>query len=153
MTGQFTLAGTPNTSQHHSVTFTNVGTRPVTVHTGTRSFNTISNSAQTVAFDSASLPTFPYPTTGQPWAYKKVSFSVPNGTDRLLTRTAFPGANGNAIVRVSLFAPDGTYAGNTRPQGGAVPANYGLITIKRPTAGTWTAVLYTPIFCEPNPAT
>ena len=139
---QFTLAGTPNTSQHHSVTVTNVGTRPVTVHTGTRSFNTISNSAQTVAFDSATLPTFPYPTTGQPWAHKKVSFSVPNGTDRLLTRTAFPGANGNAIVRVSLFAPDGTYVANSRPQGGTATPNYANVDVRQPAAGTWTAVFY-----------
>ena len=41
--------------------------------------------------------------------------------------------------------PMGTYAANTRPQGGADPANYGQRPRWRhPVAGTWTAVLYTP---------
>jgi hypothetical protein len=139
---QFTLAGTPHTTQRHSVRVTNVGTQNVTVNTGTRSFSTIANSAQTVPFDLASLPTFPYPTTGAPWAYKKVTFTVPSGTDRLLTRTAFPGANGNAIVRVSLFAPDGTYVANSRPQGGTATPNYANVDVRQPAAGTWTAVFY-----------
>jgi len=41
---------------------------------------------------------------------------------------------------VSLFAPDGTYNANSRPQG-AMP-NYANIDVRHPAAGTWSAVLY-----------
>jgi hypothetical protein len=139
---QFTLAGTPGTSQHHSVTVTNVGTRPVTVHTGTRGFATTSSSSQTVPFPVNTLPTFAYPTNGAPWAFKKVTFQVPSGTDRLLTRTAWQGSGPTGIVRVSLIAPDGTYAANSRPQGGTATPNYANIDVRQPAAGTWTAVFY-----------
>jgi subtilisin family serine protease len=139
---QFTLSGKPGTSQHHSVTVTNVGTHPVTVHAGTRSFSTISASSQNVPFSATTGPTFAYPTNGAPWAYQQVTFQVPSGTDRLLTRTAWPGAGPAGIVRVSLFAPDGTYAANSRPQGGTATPNYANVDVRKPAAGTWTAVFY-----------
>jgi hypothetical protein len=139
---QFTLAGKPGTAQHHSVTVTNVGTHPVTVHTGTRGFATTSADSQTVPFDASTLPTFLYATNGAPWAYKTVQFHVPSGTDRLLTRTAWPGSGPTGIVRVSLFAPDGTYQANSRPQGGPATANYANVDVRKPAPGTWTAVLY-----------
>ena len=75
------------------------------------------------------LPTIAYPTTGAPWAYKKVTFSVPAGADELdgrqqvEQRAAFNGPG--PVVRMSLFAPDGAFVANTRPQGGANPSNYG----------------------------
>jgi hypothetical protein len=45
---------------------------------------------------------------------------------------------------VSLFAPDGTYVANSRPQGGAVSPNYANVDVRKPTPGTWTAVMYSP---------
>ena len=39
------------------------------------------------------------------------------------------------MVRLSLFDPNGAFAANTRPQGGANPANYGLVTVKHPVDG------------------
>jgi hypothetical protein len=143
---QFTLSGTPGTTQHRSVSVTNVGNKPLTVATGTRTFSSFNGSGQSVAFDSTTLPTFPYPTSGAPWAYKKVTFTVPSGTDRLVTQAAWQGSRstGDAVVRVSLFAPDGTYVANSRPQGGAVSPNYANVDVRRPASGTWTAVLYSP---------
>jgi hypothetical protein len=143
---QVEVAGDPGTTQARRFTVTNVGTKRLTVAAGTRSLTTFATRSQSTAFDSATLPTFPYPTTGQPWAFKRVTFQVPAGTDRLLTQTAWQGSRstGDAIVRVSLFAPDGTYVANSRPQGGTVSPNYANVDVRRPAAGTWTAVLYSP---------
>ncbi len=155
-TNQLTLEGRPGSTKSGQVTVTNVGTKPLTINAATRKYATLSLSEQTTFLNKNTLPTLPYPTNGAPWAYKVLHFSVPSGADELASTIrwqsgAFANSSG-AVVRLSIFAPDGTYAGNTRPQGGAVPANYGLITIKRPIAGTWTAVLYTPNYTGAVPA-
>ena len=146
---QLTLTGQPGRTKTGSVTVTNVGTKTQSIVASTRRYALLSQAAQTTALDTSSAQTTPYPTTGAPWVYKKLTFTVPSGADELgatirwQSGAAFGGAG--PVVRLSLFTPDGTYAGNTRPQGGANPANYGLTTIKQPAAGTWTAVLYTPV--------
>jgi hypothetical protein len=143
---QVTLTGAPGSTQTASIVVRNTGTSPLTVSTGTRGFSEIAATTQSVPFDSTALPTFPYPTSGAPWAYKRVTFHVADGTDRLLTRIAWQGSRptGDAVVRVSLFAPDGTYVANSRPQGGAVSPNYANVDVRHPASGTWTAVLYSP---------
>ncbi|MET9263938.1 S8 family serine peptidase [Amycolatopsis sp. NPDC004079] len=145
---QLTLEGAPGSTQQASVNVTNSGTKPLTVSTGTRTFSPMGTQAQTTAFDSTKLPTFPY-YNGTNWAYKKVTFSVPNGAQRLLARMAWQGSpksvNGQSVtpvVRLTLLAPDGTFVANSRPQGGAATANYANVDVTRPVAGTWTAVLY-----------
>ncbi|MEV0074563.1 S8 family serine peptidase [Amycolatopsis sp. NPDC050768] len=145
---QLTLEGAPGSTQKATVNVTNVGTKPLTVTAGTRSLAPLSAQTQTTAFDSTKLPTFPY-YNGTDWAYKKVTFSVPAGAQRLLARMAWQGSpktvNGQSVtpvVRVSLLAPDGTFVANSRPQGGAATANYANVDVTRPVAGTWTAVLY-----------
>ncbi|WP_406630297.1 S8 family serine peptidase [Amycolatopsis sp. WGS_07] len=145
---QLTLEGAPGSTQQASVNVTNSGTKPLTVSTGTRTFVPMGTQTQTTAFDSTKLPTFPY-FNGTNWAYKKVTFSVPNGAQRLLARMAWQGSpktvNGQSVtpvVRLTLLAPDGTFVANSRPQGGAATANYANVDVTRPAAGTWTAVLY-----------
>ncbi|WP_240691494.1 S8 family serine peptidase [Amycolatopsis nivea] len=145
---QLTLEGAPGSTQHASVNVTNSGTKPLTVSTGTRTFAPMGTQTQTTGFDSTKLPTFPY-FNGTNWAYKKVTFSVPNGAQRLLARMAWQGSpktvNGQSVtpvVRLTLLAPDGTFVANSRPQGGAATANYANVDVTRPAAGTWTAVLY-----------
>lgn len=138
---QLTLTGNPGTNKSGNVTVTNVGTKPLTVAAATRGYQTIRESAQATAFNASTLPTFAY-YNGQTWAYKKVTFSVPSGAQRLLTKMAFAATGGNDIVRLTLLAPDGTFMGNSRPQGGAATANYANVDIRNPQAGTWTAVLY-----------
>lgn len=145
---QVTLEGKPGTTKTASVTVTNVGRSPVKLAASTRRYLTLSSQAQQTAIATTSTQTTPYPTTGAPWVYKKLTFTVPTGADELASTIrwqsgAVPGGAG-PVVRLSLFTPDGTYAANTRPQGGAAPANYGLATVRHPAAGTWTAVLYTP---------
>jgi hypothetical protein len=147
-TNQLTLTGQTGSTVHGSVTVTNVGTQTQTIATSTRQYTQLSRSTATVNMDTSSAQTVPYPTNGAPWVYKKVQFVVPSGADELSSTIRWQsGATYNGpgpVVRMSLFAPDGSFATNTRPQGGANPANYGLVTVKRPAPGTWTAVLYTP---------
>ena len=147
-TNQLTLEGTPGHNKSGDVTVTNVGTKPQSIVASTRQYAQLSHSSQVVTMDTTSPQTTPYPTNGQPWVYKKVTFTVPGGTDELRSTIRWQSgatySGAGPVVRLSLFAPNGDYASNTRPQGGPIAANYGLITIRRPAAGTWTAVLYTP---------
>jgi hypothetical protein len=145
---QLTLEGTPGTTATGSVTVSNTGPGSLTVVPSTRQYASLGSQQKSVTF-TGKEKTVPYPTTAAPWRYQQVTFTVPSGTDVLDTRirwTSGAGAGGTGpVVRMSLFAPDGTYAANTRPQGGPAPANYGDVLVRRPAAGTWTAVLYTPV--------
>lgn len=147
-TDQLTLEGAPGTTATGSVKVTNAGSTPLTVVPSTRKYASLGSSTQTVAIDANSTQTTPYPTSAAPWVYQKVTFSVPAGTDVLNARLRWASGAGpqetGPVVRMSLFAPDGTYAANTRPQGGTLPANYGDMLVRQPAAGTWTAILYTP---------
>lgn len=146
---QLNFAGAPGSTQSATVGVTNVGTKPLTVATATRDYLTTAVSTINTSIDQTSTQTFPYPTNGVPWVYKKISFTVPAGTDRTALQMIWTGApktvNGvNPVVRVSLFDPSGTYVANSRPQGGAVSANYANLDLRKPVSGTWTAVIYTP---------
>lgn len=145
---QVTLAGAPGSTQQASVTVTNVSNSPVSIATGTRRYAQLSQATQQVKLDTTSSQTLPYPTSGAPWVYQKVSFTVPSGADELSAVIRWPSGatygGAGPVVRLSLFTPDGTYAANTRPQGGPVSANFGTVTVRRPAPGTWTGVLYTP---------
>ncbi len=147
-TDQLTLEGAPGSLQTGTIKVQNVGTTQLTVSPSTRTYADLSIQNQNVAISATSTQTTPYPTTAAPWVYKKLTFDVPSGADRLnatLLWNSGVGANAaGPVVRLSLFAPDGTYAANTRPQGGAEPANYGNVDVRQPAAGTWTAILYTP---------
>jgi hypothetical protein len=146
---QLTLSGAPGTTKTGKITVTNVGTQAQTIATTTRYNALLSTETHNVGMDTSSSQTVPYPTTGAPWVFKKMTFDVPGGANELDSTIRWQsGATYNGagpVVRLSLFAPDGSFATNTRPQGGAAPANYGLATVRHPMAGTWTAVLYTPV--------
>ena len=55
----------------------------MTVSPSTRTYVNLATSTQTTNLDATSTQTTPYPTTGAPWVYKKVTFTVPSGTDVL----------------------------------------------------------------------
>jgi subtilase family protein/peptidase inhibitor I9 len=142
------LTGSPNAHVSTGLAVTNSGSKTEKVSLGTRSFAQTSSSTQNVALNPASDPTFPYPTNGLPWAYKKATFHVSSGAARLGVTIAWKGdpegVAGGSVVRLSLFGPDGTFVTNTRPQGGTTSANFGFVDVSHPQGGTWTAVLYTP---------
>lgn len=148
-TNQLTLEGTPGHNKSGTVTVTNVGTKPQSIVANTRQYAQLSAARKNVTIDTTSSQTTPYPIGGVPWVYKKVTFTVPSGADELRSTIRWQSGatygGAGPVVRMSLFAPNGEYASNTRPQGGSISPNYGLITIRRPAAGTWTAVLYTPV--------
>lgn len=148
---QVSLSGKPGSTQTASLKVRNVGTKKLSVAVSTRDLRATSVSTKTTAIDASSSQTFPYATTGAPWVFKKVTFVVPKSTDRLVTAMTWQGAaravgtsSVTPVVRVSLFTPDGSFASNSRPQGGPVSANYANLDVRKPVAGTWTAVLYTP---------
>ncbi|MDQ2959131.1 MAG: S8 family peptidase, partial [Actinomycetota bacterium] len=149
-TNQLDLSGAPGSSHTSTIGVRNVGTKNLTVAAATRDFLTTSVSTQTTALDAASTQTFPYPTNGVPWVYKKITFTVPAGTDRLAAQMIWQGAKkqvGTAtvtpVVRLTVLDPTGAFIANSRPQGGAVSANYANLDIRKPVAGVYTAILYT----------
>jgi hypothetical protein len=141
---QVTLTGKQGTYRTATMKVRNIGNHSVQVAAATRGLHITSSTQQTVAFDSTTLPTFTY-YNGQTWAYKEVHFSVPADTQRVLERMAWQGTRpgqSDAVVRLTLLAPDGTFVANSRPQGGAATANYANVDVRNPAAGTWTAVMY-----------
>lgn len=149
-TNQIDIAAAPGTSKVSTIGVRNVGTKSLTVATSTRDFTDISVQTQTTTLNNTTDPTFPYATTGAPWAYKKITFKVPAGTDRLAAALIWKGtakkvgtATVTPVVRLTVLDPSGTYVANSRPQGGPVSANYANLDVRRPVAGTWTAILYT----------
>ncbi|HEY1712398.1 MAG TPA: S8 family serine peptidase, partial [Solirubrobacteraceae bacterium] len=80
---------------------------------------------------------------GVPINYQRLRFRVPAGENRLDASAAFhsatPTASLNARVRISLIDPNGTFVGDSRPQG---LGNFGDLQIANPAAGTWTAYVY-----------
>jgi len=53
-------------------------------------------------------------------------------------------ADSDAVVRMTLLAPDGTLVTNSQPRGGAASANYATVDVRNPAAGTWSTVMYSP---------
>ncbi|CCB71771.1 S8 family serine peptidase [Streptantibioticus cattleyicolor] len=149
--GQLDITGTPGSAHTADIPVTNTGRTAQKVTAATRTFAPLADSRQTVALDSSSSDTFPYATNGAPWVARQVRFTVPRGADRLAASIAWKGApqkSGNntvtPVVRMTLLDPSGRFETNTRPQGGAVSANFGIVDVPHPVAGSWTAVLYTP---------
>ncbi|MER7752543.1 S8 family serine peptidase [Kitasatospora sp. NPDC097643] len=147
-TGQLDIAGNPGSNHTADVTVTNTGATAQTVSAATRNFAPLSSDQQTVQLDTSSTDTFKYATNGATWVQKQVKFTVPAGADRLAASIAWQGApnpvTNGPVVRMTLLDPKGRFETNTRPQGGATPADYGLVDVPHPVAGEWTAILYTP---------
>ncbi|MGO9783739.1 MAG: S8 family serine peptidase [Streptosporangiaceae bacterium] len=159
---QTLLTGAPGAPASTSLAVTNTGRKAEKVSLGTRTYAQTSSYQASVALNPVTDPTFPYPTNGLPWAYKKVTFHVGSGAARLgvsIDWTGDPeGVPGGSVVRLTLIGPDGAFVTNTRPQGVTVSANHGFVDVAHPEGGTWTAVLYTPakaaaVTGQPHPYT
>ena len=150
-TGQLDVTGHPGSQHSENVTVANTGSEPTTVSAATRTFVPQGTGAQqTVQLNSSTDQPFAYPVGGATWVEHKSTFTVPSGADRLSASISWQGAaqqsDGSTVtpvVRLTLLDPSGRFETNTRPQGGAVSANYGLVDVAHPVAGTWTAILYT----------
>lgn len=149
--GQFTLSTSQVTFEGAShtalVRVTNTGKTPTTVSAAGRTFRTQSDQTQTIPFDARALPTYAS-TFGTSSAYKKVTFDVPPGAQRLAASIAWRGdpktvngASVTPVVVLVLLTPDGTFATSSQPQSGTVSANFGGVDVPSPVAGKWTAVI------------
>ncbi len=140
--GQTTLIGAPGTQQTAQVEVTNVGTQTQTVSASSRAFpagGPDDTQRLSIPFNAKHLPAFT-DVYGGSRAYKKFTFTVAPGTDRLRARMAYPGV-APQILWLTLLQPDGTFAAYSSPQGPGVPANYANIDVRKPVAGTWTGIL------------
>lgn len=149
-TNQLDISGTPGSSHSSTIAVQNVGTHNLTVAPATRDYLTTAVSTKSTTLDSSSTQTFPYPTNGAPWVWKKLTFTVPSGTDQLVGQMIWQGAAkqvGTAtvtpVVRLTILDPSGAFVTNSRPQGGPVSANYANLDIRKPAPGVYTAIIYT----------
>ena len=151
-TTQLDLSARAGDTKWATVNVTNLSSQSQTLASGSRVLSPLSSQTQTIQLNSAGSPVdtpFTY-VTGAPWIAHKVTFQVPAGADRLALQGAWQGAAktvGKAVVtpviRFTLLDPSGTYVANSRPQGGGSSANYANLDVRRPVAGTWTAIIYT----------
>src|SRR6185503_1269699 len=109
-----------------------------TVSAAGRTFRTQSDQTQTIPFDARALPTYAS-TFGTSSAYKKVTFDVPPGAQRLAASIAWRGdpktvngASVTPVVVLVLLTPDGTFATSSQPQSGTVSANFGGVDVPSP---------------------
>ncbi|MDH6125832.1 S8 family serine peptidase [Kitasatospora sp. GP82] len=149
--GQVDITAQPASTHTADITVTNTGSTARTVSGATRTFAPLADSRQTVQLNSGTDRTFNYATNGATWVHREVKFDVPPGADRLAASIAWQGAPQKSgdrtvtpVVRLTLLDPSGRFETNTRPQGGAVSPNFGLVDVPHPVAGEWTGVLYTP---------
>ncbi len=84
---------------------------------------------------------------GVPQSYVEFKFTVPAGADRLDGSIAWPGnqnpAQPGQTVNMTLFDPQGRMAAFTYQSNGS-GSNFGHIDVRNPSAGTWTAAIFTP---------
>ncbi len=133
--GKLTITGRAGSADDETVTVTNTGATAQTVSARGRDI------AATVADQKKDVGLGPTPTFidqfGVARPFVTTTFTVPAGMDRLMASDAWPGPN--ARVGLALIDPNGSYAAYTRPQG---DGNHGQVDVRRPVAGTWTAVVF-----------
>ena len=84
-----------------------------------------------------SAPTF-IDQFGSPRPFVTTTFTIPNGTDRLIAYDAWSGP-ATPASGLTLIDPNGAYAAYTRPQGNG---NHGQVDVRKPVGGTWTAIVF-----------
>jgi len=134
----------PDTHESLSFTFTNTGS--TTQHL-TPALETLgapfAGTSVTLTLNPATDPFF-LNITGAPRYYIEYTFKVPAGADHLDAALAWPTAIGAAappIAYVVLIDPAGREAVYSDPQG--FGSGYGHVDVVKPSAGTWTAVIFT----------
>jgi hypothetical protein len=142
---QLTGSGSVNSKQSWQVKVTNTGAGPQTVDLSGRSFGPAQHDQTgSVTLDDKASQHF------ADWAgnsnnYGSVTFTVPANADRLSASIAYPGNPAAALsarVRMILIDPQGRYAAHSLPQG---VGNYGNVDVRFPAAGTWTAIIFSPV--------
>jgi hypothetical protein len=135
------LPGKTSTSM---VTVQNNGTRSERVTPAVRVLGPATTLADgTLTLNPATDGTFIYQSGATVHDVHSVTFTVPVGTDRLVSRISWLGqdsAPGGSTIRASLFDPFGRMAAQSRPQGAG--GGFGEDEIANPAFGTWTLVVF-----------
>jgi hypothetical protein len=132
---KLTIAAPAGSSDSESVSVTNTGATTQTVAAHGRALTRqVSDVFKNVTLGTA--PTF-VDQFGTARPYVTTTFHVPANVDRLVAYDAWPGPD--ARVGLTLIDPSGAYAAYTRPQG---DGNHTQVDVRKPTAGTWTAIVF-----------
>jgi Subtilase family len=144
---QLDLAAPAGSPTGGNVTVTNDGAGAETFTAHLRALRTaLSDTHGDVTLNTASDPTY-LDYKGVPQAYVQFTFTVPAGADRLDGTIAWPGTG--QAVNMTLFDPGGRMAAFTY-QSNSTSSNYGRIDVRNPSAGTWTAAIFTPLTNQYN---
>jgi subtilisin family serine protease len=143
---QLNVVDQPNTPETLTDTVTNNGAKTEHVAVSARTIGAYQSvDASTVTLSDASSPKTEN-ALGVPANYEPITFQVPAGENRLNAAAAFQSGETNntdpgllARVRITLVDPQGNLAGYSVPQG---DGNYGDLQVTNPTAGTWTAYVW-----------
>ncbi|MBV9914872.1 MAG: S8 family serine peptidase [Solirubrobacterales bacterium] len=140
---QLDLSARAGASTGASVTVSNDGGSPETIRARLRALNTpLSRQRADVTLNHTADPQF-VNERGVAQAYKKLTFTIPSGADRLDASIAYRDQTGKSTVNLTLFDPAGRFtAFSYHPAGGG--ANFSHISVRNPPGGTWTAVFSTP---------
>jgi hypothetical protein len=149
-TNQINIQGDTKSSSSQKIGITNNGKSSVKVKLSTRALTKkISTSSGSICLNptDATIACGPPTTntlireTGGTQVYVEQQFNVPNSGSaktRLNFSASIPAQNTNfSPMRVALYAPNGSYAGYSIPQG---IANYANVQVADPQPGKWTAV-------------
>ncbi|MGI8715826.1 MAG: pre-peptidase C-terminal domain-containing protein [Solirubrobacteraceae bacterium] len=142
---QLSAIDQPGTPQTLTDTVTNSGASTQKVSLSSRALGPY----QSVKTDTVTLSDSSSPKTTD-WAgafsnCQPITFQVPAGDNRLNASIAFQNASTtdlNARVRLTLVDPNGNLAAYSVPQGNG---NYGNVQVTNPTAGTWTAYVWSKV--------
>jgi hypothetical protein len=145
---QLDLAAPAGSATGSAVTVTNDGAASETIAAHLRTLDVpLTDDHGDVTLNTAADPHYP-DYKGVPQAYTEFKFTVPADADRLDGTIAWPGQTNpdgtGQTVNMTLFDPSGRMAAYTY-QANGTDSNYGHIDVRDPTAGTWTAAVFTPV--------
>lgn len=139
----------PNQTTVVPVRVTNTDASSITVSPTVRVLGAAKSiTAGTLTLNPATDPTFIYQTGATVGDVHQVTFNVPAGVDRLVSRIAWLGNDGAPggppirTVRETLFDSSGRMVAQSRPQGAG--GGFGEDEIHNPAPGTWTLVVFDP---------
>ena len=139
-TQQIDVTGAAGTAVSKSISVTNEGSAAQTITPSTRTLGNYTARKNQVVTLTKSSPTM-IDWQGYKDPFKKVTFTVPSGADRLDASIAYQAASSslNARGRLTLIDPKGRLAMYSIPQG---IGNYGDVQVAHPLAGKWTGYIY-----------
>ena len=143
-TNSVNITAAPNTHETETFKVTNTGSTPRVVMPALQKLGApVAGATLNLTLDPSTNPTFLNP-TGAARSYVEQKFTVPADAEHLDVAIAYQVSLTSAatpIVYVGLLDPAGRQAAYSLPQG--LASGYGHVDIVKPSAGTWTALVWT----------